>query len=57
MREQEGGRFAQFDAADPIQLAARDVRFPDTLDRVRPTRFGNAEAAYQAYPATRFGLD
>jgi len=32
-----------------------DQEFPDA--RVRPTRFGNASGAYQAYPFNRYGLD
>jgi hypothetical protein len=32
-----------------------DQEFPD--EHVRPTRFGNAFGAYQAYPFNRYGLD
>src|ERR671922_291892 len=32
-----------------------DQEFPD--EHVRPTRFGNAFSAYQAYPFNRYGLD
>ena len=37
-------------------MRERDLHFPEE-ELIRPTRFGNAMGAYQAYPATRFGID
>lgn len=57
MRARERKRFKALRPENPEQLARRGDLFPDDVKEVRPTRFGNAVGAYQAYPATRFGLE
>jgi hypothetical protein len=55
----ERARFERLarDRTNGTKLTELDRRFPDTPERIRPTRFGNVVGAYQAYPASRFGLD
>jgi hypothetical protein len=57
LRARQLRRFELLDPTDPIQLNERDALFPDTVEFIKPTRFGNVVGAYESYPATRFKLD